>query len=109
MVTRLAVSRSLSVCPELYWTAPELLRQDLQPATGTPQGDIFSFAIILWDLMFGTKASPYCHLDLEPKGKCCTVTTRVRPAPHHLQTVLLRNHHAVTDAVLREPAAATAS
>ncbi|XP_075896627.1 guanylate cyclase 2G [Nelusetta ayraudi] len=52
---------------ELYWTAPELLRQDLQPATGTPQGDVFSFAIILWELMFGAKAGPYHHLNLEPK------------------------------------------
>lgn len=65
-----------SICPELYWTAPELLRQDLQHATGTVQGDVFSFAIILWELMFGTKASPYHHLNLEPKGKCSIANTR---------------------------------
>lgn len=99
----------LSVCPELYWTAPELLRQDLQPATGTPQGDIFSFAIILWELMFGNKFGPYHHLDLEPKGKCCTATTRWRSAPYQSQTALLRDHHAATYAILRELAAATAS
>lgn len=79
-----------SVCLELYWTAPELLREDLQPATGTPQGDVFSFAIILWELMFGTKAGPYHHLNLEPKGKCSTATSRRRTAAATLPVLIGR-------------------
>lgn len=59
----------------MYWTAPELLRQVGVSAKGTPKGDIYSFAIIMWELMYNSKAGPYCTLNLEPKGeaKLCTL------------------------------------
>uniref|UniRef100_A0A3Q3ABD4 Guanylate cyclase n=1 Tax=Kryptolebias marmoratus TaxID=37003 RepID=A0A3Q3ABD4_KRYMA len=52
---------------ELYWTAPELLRQIGLPCNGTPKGDIYSFAIIMWELMYNSKAGPYQDINLDPK------------------------------------------
>ncbi|XP_039992208.1 guanylate cyclase 2G [Xiphias gladius] len=52
---------------EMYWTAPELLRQVGLRVTGTAKGDVYSFAIIMWELMYNFKAGPYHDIDLEPK------------------------------------------
>ncbi|XP_039645021.1 guanylate cyclase 2G [Perca fluviatilis] len=52
---------------ELYWTAPELLRQVGLQVNGTPKADIFSFAIIMWELMYNAKSGPYHEVNLEPK------------------------------------------
>ncbi|KAK0131925.1 Guanylate cyclase 2G [Merluccius polli] len=52
---------------ELYWIAPELLRQDCMPFNGTPKGDIYSFAIIMRELLFSTEIGPYHDSNLEPK------------------------------------------
>nr|XP_046234041.1 guanylate cyclase 2G [Scatophagus argus] len=52
---------------EMYWTAPELLRQVGVPVNGTPKGDVYSFAIILWELMYNSKGGPYQDINLEPK------------------------------------------
>lgn len=53
---------------DLYWTAPELLRQVELPCNGTPKGDIYSFAIIMWELMYNSKGGPYQDINLDPKG-----------------------------------------
>ncbi|KAM9336963.1 guanylate cyclase 2G [Symphorus nematophorus] len=50
---------------EMYWTAPELLRQVGLPLNGTPKGDVYSFAIIMWELMY--RACPFHDINLEPK------------------------------------------
>ncbi|XP_026171889.1 guanylate cyclase 2G [Mastacembelus armatus] len=52
---------------EMYWTAPELLRQVSHPVNGTPKGDIYSFAMIMWELMYNSKSGPYQDINLEPK------------------------------------------
>ncbi|XP_053719590.1 guanylate cyclase 2G [Synchiropus splendidus] len=49
----------------MFWTAPELLRQ--VGLHGTPKGDIYSFAIIMWELMYNSRAGPYHEINLEPK------------------------------------------
>ncbi|XP_073404513.1 retinal guanylyl cyclase 2-like [Dendrobates tinctorius] len=49
-------------CPappgELFWTAPELLRDQNQARRGTFKGDVFSFAIILQEVVVW--GPPYC-------------------------------------------------
>lgn len=52
----------------MYWTAPELLRQVSLSVSGTPKGDIYSFAVIVWELMYNSKAGPFQDINLEPKG-----------------------------------------
>ncbi|KAG7272810.1 hypothetical protein CRUP_025790 [Coryphaenoides rupestris] len=52
---------------DLYWIAPELLRQDCQPFNGTPKGDVYSFAIIMRELLFSTEVGPYHDVNLPPK------------------------------------------
>lgn len=50
----------------LFWKAPELLRNPHASIRGTREGDIYSFAIILYE-MLGRKG-PYGNINLEPKG-----------------------------------------
>ncbi|XP_051969089.1 guanylate cyclase 2G-like [Xyrauchen texanus] len=52
---------------EMYWTAPEFLREAYYPFNGTQKGDIFSFAIIMRELMYNTEVGPYHDIHLEPK------------------------------------------
>ena len=48
------------------WTAPELLRMTTRPINGTQKADVYSFAIILQEIMF--RAAPY-FIDIEqPQG-----------------------------------------
>ncbi|XP_076626441.1 receptor-type guanylate cyclase Gyc76C isoform X1 [Colletes latitarsis] len=49
----------------LFWKAPELLRNPNAPIRGTQEGDIYSFAIILFEII-GRKG-PYGGVNLEPK------------------------------------------
>ncbi|EZA56309.1 Guanylate cyclase 32E [Ooceraea biroi] len=49
----------------LFWKAPELLRNPHASIRGTQEGDIYSFAIILYEIL-GRKG-PYGGINLEPK------------------------------------------
>ncbi|KAG8041150.1 hypothetical protein G9C98_002138 [Cotesia typhae] len=49
----------------LFWKAPELLRDPNAPIRGTQEGDIYSFAIILFEIV-GRKG-PFGGVSLEPK------------------------------------------
>ena len=49
------------------WTAPELLRHREYLPYGTQKGDVYSFAIILQEVIF--HASPFFATELSPKGK----------------------------------------
>lgn len=50
----------------LFWKAPELLRHPIAPIKGTREGDIYAFAIILFEII-GRKG-PFGGVNLEPKG-----------------------------------------
>uniref|UniRef100_A0A673JC64 guanylate cyclase n=1 Tax=Sinocyclocheilus rhinocerous TaxID=307959 RepID=A0A673JC64_9TELE len=52
---------------EMYYTAPEFLREVYYPFNGTQKGDVFSFAIIMRELMYSTEVGPYHDVHLEPK------------------------------------------
>ncbi|XP_077481348.1 guanylate cyclase 2G [Stigmatopora argus] len=62
----------------LFWTAPELLRQVDPTVNGTQKGDVYSFSIILWELMYNSKSGPYHDANLEPRE----IITRLR-GPFH--------------------------
>lgn len=59
---------SLPLAAGLLWTAPELLRDPAAPLCGTQKGDVYSFAIIVYEI-YG-KMGPYGDIDLCPKGAC---------------------------------------
>ena len=48
------------------WTAPELLRDVDPPPAGTQKGDVYSFAIIIYELI--TKGAPYSFEKMSPRG-----------------------------------------
>ncbi|XP_054884667.1 retinal guanylyl cyclase 2 [Poeciliopsis prolifica] len=49
---------------ELFWTAPEFLRDLTNFHKGTYKGDVYSFSIILQEVV--VRGPPYCMLDLPP-------------------------------------------
>ena len=51
------------------WSAPEMLRMQTMPLKGTPLGDVFSFAIVVQEIL--TRDRPYCNDDLSAGGKQC--------------------------------------
>lgn len=57
---------------ELLWTAPEILRMPGQPGVyGTLPGDVYSFAIIMQEVVI--RGPPFCMLNLSPAGKNATI------------------------------------
>jgi len=50
----------------LLWTAPELLRMKHRPLNGTQKGDVYSFAIIVQEIVF--RAQPYFSTVDDSKG-----------------------------------------
>lgn len=53
---------------DLFWKAPELLRSPMQNIRGTQKGDVYSFAIILYEIL-GRRGPFGCSSPREPKGK----------------------------------------
>lgn len=54
------------VMSDLFWTAPELLREVANSRKGTYKGDVYSFSIILQEVV--VRGPPYCMLGLPPEG-----------------------------------------
>ncbi|XP_061086393.1 guanylate cyclase 2G [Conger conger] len=52
---------------EMFWTAPELLRQTFFSLNGSPKADVFSFGILMRELIYNCEIGPYHDVDMEPK------------------------------------------
>jgi guanylate cyclase len=50
------------------WRAPELLRSLNPPPQGTQKGDVYSFAIVLYEIM--GRAGPWGQIEIPPDGRC---------------------------------------
>ncbi|XP_021512798.1 guanylate cyclase 2G-like [Meriones unguiculatus] len=66
---------------ELYWTAPELLRLQELPWSGTPQGDIYSFAILMRDLIHQQAHGPFDDLEEAPEEIISRIQDPRAPVP----------------------------
>jgi hypothetical protein len=51
---------------DLLWTAPELLRSPSLLKTGTQPADVYSFGIIMQEVV--VRGEPFCMLSLSPEG-----------------------------------------
>ncbi|KAM8911998.1 LOW QUALITY PROTEIN: guanylate cyclase 2G-like [Lycaon pictus] len=51
---------------EFHWTVPELLRLPEAPWSGTPKGDVYSFAILMTELIHHQDHGPFDDLDEVP-------------------------------------------
>ena len=60
------ILRKYIVLTDQLWTAPELLRDLAAPPCGSQKGDVYSFAIVLYEI-HGRKG-PYGDIGLSPKG-----------------------------------------
>ncbi|ELT88558.1 hypothetical protein CAPTEDRAFT_89333, partial [Capitella teleta] len=47
------------------WTAPEILRENFPPARGTQKGDVYSFAIVMFEIV--TRSEPYNFDSMTPR------------------------------------------
>ncbi|XP_055370084.1 retinal guanylyl cyclase 2 isoform X2 [Betta splendens] len=58
---------ALEECPaeDLFWAAPEFLRDPTSTRKGTYKGDVYSFSIILQEVV--VRGPPYCMLGLPPE------------------------------------------
>ena len=52
---------------DMLWTAPEILRDKYAPKRGTQEGDVYSFAIILYEIH--GRNGPFGDLEISPKGR----------------------------------------
>ncbi|VDK29904.1 unnamed protein product [Dibothriocephalus latus] len=50
---------------DLLWTAPELLREPMRRTIGTQKGDVYSFGIILQEIICCSEPFPDCELSAE--------------------------------------------
>ena len=51
---------------KLLWTAPEILRLTVKPRNGTQKGDVYSYGIILQEVIY--RALPFFMDEMSPKG-----------------------------------------
>lgn len=51
---------------ELLWTAPELLRDPVACPKGTKKGDVYSFSIIMQEIVM--RSGPYANSSPDPQG-----------------------------------------
>ncbi|XP_055082663.1 retinal guanylyl cyclase 1 [Periophthalmus magnuspinnatus] len=60
---------------DLFWTAPELLRNSTARKRGSFQADVYSFAIIVQEVI--SRSAPFCMLDMPAKE----IISKIREPP----------------------------
>ncbi|KAK2155393.1 hypothetical protein LSH36_241g02011 [Paralvinella palmiformis] len=50
---------------QLFWTAPEHLREEVTVRGGSQKGDVYSYAMILQEIL--TRSTPYCDISDDPQ------------------------------------------
>uniref|UniRef100_W5KM71 guanylate cyclase n=1 Tax=Astyanax mexicanus TaxID=7994 RepID=W5KM71_ASTMX len=65
------ISQEESKPADLLWTSPELLRSAKLMKTGTYPGDVYSFSIIMQEVI--SRSAPFCMLDMPPQGITSTL------------------------------------
>lgn len=73
---------------DLLWTAPELLRERLDGDVGTQRGDVYSFAIIMQELVLRTR--PFAMLEISAQGVKVHIQLHISRITLH--TNRFRNH-----------------
>lgn len=58
--------RCVVLFADLLWTAPELLRDCGLLRRGTQSGDVYSFAVVMQEVLL--RGDPYCMLSLTAEG-----------------------------------------
>ncbi|XP_076366170.1 guanylate cyclase 32E-like [Tachypleus tridentatus] len=76
-------------CERFLWRAPELLRNPDTPPCGTQKGDVYSFAIILYEVL--GRNGPYGKIDMTPSEIIKRVMQRESITPFRPQLELLEN------------------
>ncbi len=82
------------------WVAPELLRLgDLRPKNGTPEGDIYSFGIILSEIV--TRELPFAKNDFDFKvegahGQLMRISEELLLPSSHQRTVGENVHSSIS-------------
>ncbi|XP_045213178.2 receptor-type guanylate cyclase Gyc76C-like isoform X2 [Mercenaria mercenaria] len=84
----------------LLWKAPELLRVNNAPRRGTLEGDVYSFAIILYEI-YGRKG-PYGDTELSPKEIITRVTGFQNYTPYRPHLGALDTTPKIATDVIRE-------
>ncbi|XP_043560913.1 retinal guanylyl cyclase 2-like isoform X2 [Chiloscyllium plagiosum] len=71
---------------EFLWTAPEILRKPNPLMNGTFKGDIYSFAIIMQEVVI--RGPPYCMFDLSAEE----IIENVKKPPPLLRPIITQDH-----------------
>jgi len=58
------------------WTAPEILRENNPPLCGTQRGDVYSYAVVCYEIMM--RSEPYNLEETIPRGKVDSQTVEQR-------------------------------
>ncbi|KAJ6669043.1 hypothetical protein lerEdw1_007852 [Lerista edwardsae] len=66
---------------DLYWTAPELLRMGEYPFHGTQKGDVYSFAIIMRELIYSHEDGPFQDLKMSTEEIISRIKDPQSPVP----------------------------
>ena len=81
-----ALFKQNSFIAGLLWTAPELLRAISGPVVPTETGDVYSYGIVLLEIV--ERDYPYGSMELEPTGKQGHEVVLLALHWHHMSAIV---------------------